>query len=58
MYKAFFTVLIGLALTLTSFTQAATYGGGSGTAEDPYQIWTPEQMNTIGANPYDWTMPF
>jgi hypothetical protein len=30
------------------------YGGGSGTAEDPYQIWTAEQMNTIGLNPGHW----
>jgi hypothetical protein len=34
------------------------YGGGSGTTEDPYQIWTPEQMNTIGANPSDWDKHF
>ncbi|MHC4526655.1 MAG: GLUG motif-containing protein, partial [Planctomycetota bacterium] len=29
------------------------YGGGSGTAEDPYLIYTPDQMNAIGANPSD-----
>lgn len=37
---------------------AAVYGGGSGTVADPYQIWTPEQMNTIGANPADWDKQF
>ena len=35
-----------------------SYGGGNGTAEDPYQIWTPEQMNAIGANPEDWASHF
>ncbi len=35
-----------------------TYGGGSGTAADPYQIWTPEQMNAIGANLNDWDKSF
>ncbi|MEN6307419.1 MAG: GLUG motif-containing protein, partial [Anaerohalosphaeraceae bacterium] len=34
------------------------YGGGSGTAEDPYQIWTAEQMNTIGLNAPDWNKHF
>jgi hypothetical protein len=38
----------------SSISFGATYGGGSGTAVDPYQIWTPEQMNTIGANSGDW----
>jgi len=27
---------------------------GSGTTQDPYQIRTAEQMNTIGASPNDW----
>jgi hypothetical protein len=27
------------------------YGGGAGTADDPYLIYTPEQLNAIGANP-------
>jgi len=34
------------------------YGGGSGTADDPYQIWTAEQMNSIGGNPSDWDKHF
>jgi len=34
------------------------YGGGSGTAEDPFQIWTPEQMNAVGAEPNDWDRHF
>jgi hypothetical protein len=36
----------------------AKYGGGSGTAPDPYRIYTAEQMNTIGANPGDWDKQF
>jgi hypothetical protein len=43
---------------LLSFDVQAKYGGGSGTAEDPYQIWTAEQMNSIGADPNDWDKHF
>ncbi|MBM4029416.1 MAG: protease inhibitor I42 family protein, partial [Planctomycetes bacterium] len=39
-------------------TLAAKYGGGRGTADDPYQIRTAEQMNAIGANPRDWDKHF
>jgi hypothetical protein len=34
------------------------YGDGKGTAQDPYQIWTPQQMNAIGVNPNDWDEHF
>jgi hypothetical protein len=34
------------------------YGGGSGTAEDPYLIYTPEQMNAIGTDANDWDKCF
>ncbi|MBM4104554.1 MAG: hypothetical protein FJ263_11030 [Planctomycetes bacterium] len=43
---------------LSSISLGATYGGGSGTTEDPYQIWTAEQMNTIGVNSGDWASCF
>ncbi len=36
----------------------AQYGGGSGTAEDPYLIYSAEQMNAIGANMDDWDSHF
>ncbi|MFC1794668.1 GLUG motif-containing protein [Planctomycetota bacterium] len=36
----------------------AQYGGGSGTENDPYQIRTAEQMNTIGATRGDWGKHF
>ncbi|MEN6307981.1 MAG: SUMF1/EgtB/PvdO family nonheme iron enzyme [Anaerohalosphaeraceae bacterium] len=52
------SIMIILVLSVCSFTHAATYGGGSGTAEDPYQIWTPQQMNAIGANSADWSKHF
>ena len=36
----------------------AKYGGGSGSSEDPYLIYTAEQFNTIGANSTDWDKHF
>ncbi|MDH4240175.1 MAG: hypothetical protein OEW48_11485 [Phycisphaerae bacterium] len=36
----------------------AKYGGGSGTPEDPYLIYTAEQMNAIGADQNDWDKHF
>ncbi len=45
-------VLGGLRLSL------AQYGGGTGAPNDPYQIWTAEQMNAIGADPNDWDKHF
>jgi hypothetical protein len=36
----------------------AKYGGGSGTASDPYLIYTAEQMNAIGVNPGDFNKHF
>ncbi len=34
------------------------YGGGSGEPNDPYLIYTAEQMNDIGAEPNDWDKHF
>ncbi|MCP4256689.1 MAG: hypothetical protein GY774_04080 [Planctomycetes bacterium] len=39
-------------------TAQARYGGGSGTTDDPYLIYTAEQMNMIGAEPNDWDKQF
>jgi len=36
----------------------AKYGGGDGTAENPYLIYTPEQMNEIGLHENDWNKHF
>jgi hypothetical protein len=53
-----FLWLIAGVLTVSAPANAAPYGGGSGTLEDPYQIWTAEQMNTIGLNKEDWNKSF
>ncbi|MHC5061443.1 MAG: DNRLRE domain-containing protein [Planctomycetota bacterium] len=34
------------------------FGGGSGEPDDPYQIWTPEQFNTIGLHANRWSKHF
>ena len=36
----------------------AKYGGGSGEPNDPYLIYTAEQMNEIGGEPNDWDKHF
>jgi hypothetical protein len=48
-------MLYVLFLTLPAYAQ---YGGGSGTADDPYLIYTAEQMNTVGVEPNDWDKQF
>lgn len=57
MQKIIFIVLFSSGL-LSSNLQAATYGGGIGEPNNPYQIWTPEQMNAIGLEPNDWNKCF
>jgi hypothetical protein len=52
------TIPLLIAVCLVSMPTQAKYGGGSGTADDPYRITTAEQMNTIGAEPNDWGMHF
>ena len=37
---------------------SGSYGGGDGTAEDPYRIYTAEQLNVIGTRPNDWNKHF
>ncbi len=34
------------------------YGGGVGSEEDPYQIWSAEEMNEIGIHKQDWNKDF
>jgi hypothetical protein len=51
-------VFVFCCMSLAPLAMAASYGGGSGTEADSYQIKTPEQMNAIGANPADWGMSF
>jgi hypothetical protein len=37
---------------------ATQYGGGCGTEAQPYLIYTAEQMQAIGASPWDWDKHF
>ena len=39
-------------------TASGKYGGGPGEPNAPYLIYTPEQMNAIGAEPNDWGKHF
>ncbi len=41
-----------------SFPAQAKYGGGTGEPNNPYLIFTAEQMNTIGTEPSDWDKHF
>ncbi len=50
LYIAFFS--------LRDVTHAAPYGAGTGEPNDPYQIWTAEQMRAIGTEPNDWDKHF
>ncbi|MBL7153200.1 MAG: hypothetical protein ISS79_05750 [Phycisphaerae bacterium] len=40
------------------FIYTIPYGGGTGTAEDPYQIWDANHMQAIGADANDWDKCF
>ena len=46
-----------LAALLVSAAMAG-YGGGAGTADDPYRICDAEQLNTLGSTPGDWDKHF
>ena len=52
------TIPLMIAVCFVSFPAQAQYGGGSGTAENPYLIYTAEQMNEIGLNKGDWDKHF
>ena len=54
--EAGFFLLIGVCIFC--IPARAKYGGGTGGPNDPYQIWTPEQMNAIGTDPNDWDRHF
>ncbi len=44
-------------LVCTAITQAK-YGGGSGTSDDPYLLFTPKHLAQIGTSPEDWANHF
>ncbi len=52
------TVFLVAVMCLAGIPAEAKYGGGSGTAQDPYQIRTAGQMDTIGTEPNDWDKHF
>jgi hypothetical protein len=61
LYKKYsFKLAFFLVFTIGLFPLAAQakYGGGSGEPNDPYLIYTAEQMNTIGTEPNDWNKHF
>ncbi|MBN2312864.1 MAG: hypothetical protein JXM79_02975 [Sedimentisphaerales bacterium] len=47
-----------IVVCFSSLNVHAKYGGGTGDPNDPYLIYTAEQMNTIGAEPNDWDKHF
>jgi hypothetical protein len=51
-------LLILLAICFSALPAQAQYGGGSGTANDPYLIYTAEEMNAVGTNGSDWNKHF
>ena len=36
----------------------AQYGGGSGTVDDPYQLWTAQDVGKLTKSPVDWGAHF
>ncbi len=47
-----------LAICFLVLPAQAKYGGGTGTAEDPYLICDANHMNAVGAEPNDWDKCF
>lgn len=52
------TIPLLIMVCFSSLDTQAKYGGGTGDPNDPYLIYTAEQMNTIGAEPNDWDKHF
>ena len=53
-------IMAAVVLGLCFFTlpAQAKYGGGTGEPNNPYLIYTAEQMNAIGADANDWDKHF
>jgi len=51
-------LLVLAAICFFALPAQAQYGGGSGTAGDPYLIYTPEELNAVGARSGDWNKNF
>jgi hypothetical protein len=52
------TYITCLAWITAGIGFAGDYGMGNGTAEDPYQIWTAEELDSIGQHPEDFSKHF
>ncbi|MHC4069876.1 MAG: GLUG motif-containing protein [Planctomycetota bacterium] len=55
-FKSFLVIVV--VVCLFGSVGLAKYGGGKGTAADPYQIWNAEQMQSIGRSTADWGKHF
>ena len=58
MNKYLNTLMTAALILITQQALCATYGGGAGTADEPYIITTAQQMQEIGANVSDWDKHF
>ena len=51
-------ITVIVAICFFALSAQAKYGGGKGGPNDPYLIYTAEQMNEIGLNEDDWDKHF
>ena len=56
--KPISAILVLLSISLFSRPAEAKYAGGSGTADDPYQIATAKNLNDLGESPEDYNKHF
>ena len=56
--KIRWTIPLLITIFSLSFPTYAQYGGGTGEPNDPYLIYTADQMNAIGANQGHWDKHF
>ncbi|UCG57185.1 MAG: hypothetical protein JSU70_20260 [Phycisphaerales bacterium] len=52
------TASVLVTVCVVTSSARAKYGGGTGEPNDPYLIYTAEQLNAIGAQPNDWDRHF
>jgi hypothetical protein len=57
-YRILGTIFLVVAFCLVSVPAQAKYGGGTGEPNEPYLIYTAEQMNEIGLHEEDWQKHF
>ncbi len=56
--NGFGIAIIICCLVVLGSLARAQYGGGTGDPNDPYLIYTPEQLQAIGTDPNDWSKHF